>query len=399
MNHRILIAQSGRPTAVMNQSMAGIISEAKKFKEIDRVYGAIKGIRGIINEEFVNLSAETTNNIENIAKTPSSALGTTNDNADDKYIEEVLKVLQAHKITCFFYIGGVGSVRTLEKLSKLASEVGYPLRCIHIPKSIDNDLALNDHVPGFASAAKFVAQAFMGINRDNWAYGGINLIIVSGRNSGFLTAASSMSQSYPDDGPHLIYLPEREFSTHKFVTDVEKVYKKHNRCIVAVSEGIKDKNGRSFIKEISKNIDNKLQLSPTSMLGGFLNYTIRENLEINEVRSDVLGYLQRAFVGCVSEVDSYEAREIGEKAVHFAIWGDKNGSIAIQRTGLYSVEYHLIPLHNIVDKINTMPDHFINKDGNNVTDKYKLFLQPLLGKEIPGTYRLRNNMVEKELNK
>ena len=208
---KILVAQGGGPTAVINQSMVGIVMEARRFPQIGRVYGALHGVRGIVNEEFVDLTQETQGNLENVAKTASSALGSTRDKPDLAYCQDIFKVLRAHEIEHFFYIGGNDSSDTVRIVSEQAQAADYPLCCIHVPKTIDNDLVGSDHTPGFPSAARFVAQAFAGANLDNIALPGVYLAVVMGRHAGFLTAASAMGRKFPDDGPHLIYLPERTF--------------------------------------------------------------------------------------------------------------------------------------------------------------------------------------------
>ena len=198
---KILVAQGGGPTAVINQSLAGVVLEARKFGDVSRVYGAHHGVRGIVNEDLLDLTQETTHNLEMVANTPSSALGSTRDKPDAKYCHEIFKVLQAHEIGAFFYIGGNDSSDTVRIVSEEAAKANYPLRCIHIPKTIDNDLVGNDHTPGFPSAARFVAQAFTGANLDNAALPGVYVGVVMGRHAGFLTAATRARQEIPRRRP------------------------------------------------------------------------------------------------------------------------------------------------------------------------------------------------------
>ena len=218
---KILVAQGGGPTAVINQSLVGVALEARRFAGIERIYGALHGVRGIVDENFVDLTQETRHNLELVANTPSSALGSTRDKPDLQYCQEIFKVLQAHEIGHFFYIGGNDSSDTVLIVSEEARKAGYPLRCIHIPKTIDNDLVGNDHTPGYPSAARFVAQAFAGANLDNAALPGVYVGVVMGRHAGFLTAAAALGKKFPDDGPHLIYLPERTFKLETFLADVK----------------------------------------------------------------------------------------------------------------------------------------------------------------------------------
>lgn len=399
---KVLVAQGGGPTAVINQSLVGAVLESRKFQQVTKVYGAINGVHGIINEEFLDLTQETTHNLEQVAQTPSSALFSTRDKPDEKYCTEIFRVLKAHDIRYFFYIGGNDSADTVRIVNEQAEQSDYEFRAIHIPKTIDNDLMVNDHTPGYGSAARFVANAFIGANLDNKSLPGVYIGVVMGRNAGFLTAASSIAQKYNDDGPHLIYLPERPFDIDKFVLDVKNVYDTYGRCVVAVSEGIQDENGTPILTKLMGSLDcdahGNVQLSGTGALGDALCSHIKKHLPIKRVRSDTFGYLQRSFFSCVSDVDQHEAREVGEKAAQFAIWNNKDGSITIHRTGFYSVDYMLTPLLYVAGKTKHMPDEFINCEGNNVTDAFKFYVRPLLGSGMQQAYRLRAPKAEKILN-
>lgn len=400
---KILVAQGGGPTAVINQSLVGVVLEARRFRQVERIYGARHGVRGIINEDFVDLTQETSHNLELVASTPSSALGSTRDKPDAKYCQEIFNVLRAHEIEHFFYIGGNDSSDTVRIVSLEAQKTGYPLRCIHIPKTIDNDLVGNDHTPGFPSAARFVVQAFAGANLDNAALPGVYVGVVMGRHAGFLTAASALCKKFPEDGPHLIYLPERSFEIEKFLADVKATYARYGRCVIAVSEGIHDAAGTPILSLLAKNLEHdehgNVQLSGTGALADLLCEEIKTKLGIKRVRGDTFGYLQRSFIGCVSDVDQREAREVGEKAVQFAMWGKENGSVAIRRTGFYSVDYDLLPLDAVAGKTRTMEDEFISASGTDVTDAFRMYLRPLLGSAMPDAFRLRFSPVEKVLNK
>jgi len=399
---KVLVAQGGGPTAVINQSMAGVVLEARKFRNVELVYGAYHGVSGIVDEEFLDLTQETSHNIEMVANTPSSALGSTRDKPDLKYCQEIFKVLKAHGIGYFFYIGGNDSSDTVRIVSEEARRADYPLRCIHIPKTIDNDLVGNDHTPGFPSAARFVAQAFMGANLDNAALPGVYLGVVMGRHAGFLTAAAALGKKFPDDGPHLIYVPERVFNIDNFLADVKATYDKHGRCVIAASEGIHDSQGTPIITQLATQVERdahgNVQLSGTGALADLLCDEIKSKLGIKRVRGDTFGYLQRSFIGCVSDVDQREAREVGEKAVQYAMWGDRDGSVAIKRTGFYSVDYQLVPLESVAGKTRAMEDAFIAANGTDVTDAFRMYLRPLLGSGLPDAYRLRLNKVDKILN-
>jgi 6-phosphofructokinase 1 len=400
---KVLVAQGGGPTAVINQSLVGVVLESRKFTQVTSVYGAINGVRGIINEEFLDLTQETTHNLEQVAITPSSALLSTRDKPDEKYCQEMFRVMRAHDVRYFFYVGGNDSSDTVHIVNGQAEKAGYEFRAIHIPKTIDNDLVVNDHTPGYGSAARFVAQAFIGANLDNASLPGVYIAVVMGRNAGFLTAASAVARKYPDDGPHLIYLPERAFNVDRFLKDVKAKYDKFGRCVVAVSEGILDPDGSPVITKLVDRIERdahgNVQLSGTGALGDLLAQQIKQHHSIKRIRSDTFGYLQRSFFGCVSDVDQHEAREVGERAVQFALWHNLDGSVTIHRTGNYSVDYRLSPLEEIAAKTRKMPDEYINADGNDVTDRFMLYVRPLLGSGLQSPHRLRAPRVAKLLKK
>jgi len=396
---KILVAQGGGPTAVINQSLVGVILEARRFHSIGRVYGARHGVRGIVDEEFVDLTQETTPHLELVASTPSSALGSTRDKPDGKYCQEIFKALQAHEIEHFFYIGGNDSADTVRIVSQEAQKDHYPLRCIHIPKTIDNDLVGNDHTPGFPSAARFVVQAFAGANLDNAALPGVYVGVVMGRHAGFLTAASALGKKFPDDGPHLIYLPECTFMLERFLADVKAVYERLGRCVIAVSEGVHDANGTPIASLLVKNVEHdaygNVQLSGNGALADLLCEEIKSKLNIKRVRGDTLGYLQRSFLGCVSDVDQREAREVGEKAVQFAMWRNQDGSVAIKRTGAYAVDYELLALEQVAGQTRVMDEAFITSNRTQVTEAFHRYLRPLLGSDMPEACRLRFHPVAK----
>ena len=398
---KILVAQGGGPTAVINQSMAGVVLEARRFGEVSRVYGARHGVRGIVDEDFIDLTQETVQQLENVAATPAAALGSTRDKPDLKYCQEIFAVLRAHQIGHFFYIGGNDSSDTVRIVSQEATKVGYPLRCMHIPKTIDNDLVGNDHTPGFPSAARFVVQAFAGANLDNAALPGVYVGVVMGRHAGFLTAAAALARKFPDDGPHLIYVPERVFEIERFLADVKETYARFGRCVIAVSEGIHDSTGAAIISQLApslgKDAHGNVQLSGTGALADLLCDQIKARLGFKRVRGDTFGYLQRSFLGCVSDVDQREAREVGEKAVQFAMWGERSGSVAIQRSGNYAVDYQLLPLEAVAGKTRTMESQLLSASGTDVTDAFVHYLQPLLGAGMPQAHRLRGAKVARVL--
>lgn len=403
-SHRILIAQGGGPTAVINQSLVGAVLAAKAFPSVQSIYGARHGVRGILNEDFVDLGLEDINHLERVAATPASALGSTRDKPDAAYCLQMLEVIKAHGITHFFYIGGNDSSDTVRILVQEAAKAGHVLAGVHIPKTIDNDLMGNDHTPGFPSAAKFVAQAFAGADLDNAALPGVYVAVVMGRHAGFLTAASALARSGVDDGPHLIYLPERVFEIDRFLADVKAVHERLGRCVVAVSEGVHDAGGQAILAQlaerrsggIERDAHGNVQLSGTGALADLLCEEIKSRLGIKRVRGDTFGYLQRSFLGCVSTVDAREARDAGAVAVRYALQHGQVGSVAIRRDASapgYSVEYALQPLEAVAALTRVMDPGFINAAGNDVTPAFVDYLRPLLGSDLPQAARLTGRAV------
>lgn len=380
----MLIAQSGGPSMVINQSLIGAVLEAKKHKCIKKIYGALHGIKGIIGEDFIDLRKETTKTLEAVAASPSSALGSVRKKPTAEDCKTIFKVLHKLNIRFFFYIGGNDSAETVHIINIEAMKAGFDIRCFHIPKTIDNDLRSNDHTPGFGSAAKFVACAIMGVNLDNCALPGVHISVIMGRHAGFLTAASALARVYPDDGPHLIYLPERPFSITKFITDVKRVYAKYGRCIIAVSEGISDNKGVAIASKFSSEVDShgNVQLSGTGALGDLLAKEIKARTKISRVRADTFGYLQRSFPGTISEVDAIEARSVGKEAVKCACTSYSSGSIAIKRKPgrKYAVSFQRVPLKDVARDSREMPDQHINKEGNDVTQAFIKYAAPIVGK-------------------
>jgi len=399
---KLVIAQGGGPTVVINQSLVGAVLEARLFPQIERIYGARYGVRGIVNEDFVDLSTETRANLEAIAATPSSALGSTRDKPDHAYCRSIFASLKAHGASWFLYIGGNDTAETVRIVSEEAAKERYDLRCIHIPKTIDNDLMENDHTPGFPSAARFVVQAFMGADLDNRSLPGVYVAIVMGRQAGFLTAASAAARTIEGDGPHLIYLPERIFDTARFLSEVKSVHDRLGRCVIAISEGVHDANGTLLaVKQaetVEKDAHGNVHLSAASALADLLCEEIKSKLGIKRVRGDTFGYLQRSFVGCASDVDRREAREVGEFAIKQAIWGSGDGSVAIRRIGDYAVDYALVKLAKVGGKTKLMADAFIASSGSEVTPAFQEYLRPLLGGDLPQPARLRGGAIPKVLN-
>jgi len=391
-----VVAQSGGPTVVINASLVGVIEECQKHPEIEKLYGAIHAVAGMVKDHFIDLTKLPKKTLELVASTPSSAIATSRDKPDEEYCAKILDVLKKRNIRYFFYIGGNDSANTALILNTVARKANYDVRAFHVPKTVDNDLLVTDHCPGYGSAAKFVAMALIGDDLDNRALPGVKIDVVMGRHAGFLTAAAALAKTREDDGPHLVYMPERTVSMDKFCGEVDGVLKKLGRCVVAVSEGIRDTDGETWAKKLAKQAEadahGNIQLSGTGALADFLAAQVKEKLKVKRVRADTFGYLQRSFPGIQSLIDKDEARRCGRKAVEFAFGEHENGSVAIKRLGngpKYAVELFRTELASVAEKTKSMPAEFINDEGNGVTDAFVEYAAPLVD-ELPKTEYLGN---------
>ena len=389
----MVIAQSGGPSMVINQSLVGAVLEARKSPRIGRILGARHGILGILGNDYVDLRKPSVKKLETIAKTPSSALGSCRKkpNADD--CRAIFEEFRKLDVGYFFYIGGNDSADAARIVAEEAEKEGYPLVVYHIPKTIDNDLRSCDHTPGFGSAARFVASAIMGDDLDNRALGGVKIDIIMGRDAGFLTAASALARVREDDGPHLIYLPEVPFSEEKFVKDVQAAMKKYGRCVCAISEGIRGKDGVAIGAKLGsgeKDSHGNVQMSGTGALGDALARVIKEKAQIKRVRADTFGYLQRSFPGVASETDQAEAFAAGQSAVMAALKGElSKGTIAILRAKgkKYQAAFAARPIADAAKYTRSVPSEFIAKNGHDVTPAFIEYARPLVGK-LPETATL-----------
>lgn len=390
-----VVAQGGGPTAVINQSLVGVVEGLRDAPEIDRIYGARHGVRGIIEERVTDLKGVAWETMERVARTPSAGLGSTRDKPDEAYCAKIFETCRKHDVHYFFYIGGNDSSDACRIVNELSDEAGYELRCFHVPKTVDNDLVENDHTPGYASAARYVAMAFMGDNLDNASIPGIKINVVMGRHAGFLTAASALMREREEDGPHLVYVPERAFDLERFVREVRHAYRAYGRCQIAVSEGISDADGNSIGASLIKgetDAHGNVQLSGSGALGDNLAELLKRELgeggKPPRVRADTLGYAQRCWPDA-SPVDQREAREAGRLAATIARAGNTDGSITIKRvsTSPYEARLERVDLEAVAAKTRHMPDEFINASGNHVTSAFCDWLRPLVG-EMPQAGRL-----------
>jgi 6-phosphofructokinase 1 len=369
---------------VINQSLAGIVLEARRHAAIGKVFGARHGVLGILGDDLIDLGAQSEASLELVASTPAAALGSVRKKPTREECIAMFETFRKHDIRYLFYIGGNDSAETANIILECARAERHPIRVIHVPKTIDNDLRVTDHCPGFGSAAKFVAQAFMGDNLDNRSLKGIKINVVMGRHAGYLTAASVLGRRYADDGPHLVYVPEVAFDEKRFLADVKRVYKKLGRCMIAVSEGIHDKRGATVAEKLAtraeRDAHGNVQLSGSGALGDHLAGMVRGALPGARVRADTFGYLQRSFAGCWSERDAREARLVGRDAVRYALRG-RSGTVVLTRAKgrRYVCRTALTALDKVAKHTKSMERRFINRAGNNITQAFLDYAGPLAG--------------------
>ncbi len=382
-----MFGQSGGPTSVINASASGVIQEALKQNDIQKVYGLAHGIKGLLNEDFYDMSCESLESLNLLKTTPSSALGSVryklaDPDKDDTDFKRILEVFKKYNIRYFFYNGGNDSMDTCNKISKFMQKVGYECRVMGVPKTIDNDLWGTDHCPGYGSAAKYIATSTMEVYLDARVYDTsmVTILEVMGRNAGWLTAATALA-AYKGLGPDLIYLPEITFDLDKFLSDVKKVYDKTGKVLIAVSEGIKDKDGR-YISEYGSDMAKQKDAFGHAQLGG-LAYTLA-NIVKNEMSTKVRGIefslLQRCAAHMASLTDVEEAFMAGQAAVQYAVQGITDKMVAFEREEgpEYKCKIKLVDLSDVANTEKKIPREWINEEGNGLNQQFIDYALPLI---------------------
>ena len=383
-----VIGQSGGPTSVINASAYGAIKTALEASEIEKVYGALNGIKGILDDNLIDMGAEDPEELALMKYTPSSALGSCryklkSADVDDTDYKRILEVFKKHNIRYFFYNGGNDSMDTCNKVSKFMLENGYECRVMGIPKTIDNDLAGTDHCPGYASAAKYIATSVMEIYHDARVYdtGMITVIEAMGRNAGWLTAAAALAGA-KGNGADLIYLPEIAFDLDSFVEKVKKIYDAKGKCIVVVSEGIKDKDGK-YISEYGADLAQTKDSFGHAQLGGlasFLADTLK-NATGAKVRGIELSLLQRCAAHCASQTDIDESFNSGKAAVENAIAGITDKMVGFEREyvdGKYKCNIKLFDLSVVANTEKKVPLEWLNETQDGLNEKFVEYALPLI---------------------
>lgn len=394
----LIVAQSGGPTSAINATLAGVIVEAQKSKEIDKVYGACYGIQGVLDENFIDLNqkVDTQDKIDMLRRTPAAALGSCrfkldDPEKDDTQFRQIFDIFHKYNIGYFIYIGGNDSMDTVHKLSVYCEKNGIDdIKVIGGPKTIDNDLCGIDHCPGFGSAAKYIATVFAELEQEINVYETKSVIIVEmmGRNAGWLTAAAALAEKKNGKTPYLIYLEERTFSMEKFISDVKEKLDEHDTVLVAVSEGVHDEEGRYICDTLPGESDTDVfGHSMLSGTGRVLEEEVKEKIGC-KVRSIELNLLQRCASHIMSETDINESFNLGQNAVRIAVSGESGKMSSLKRvpSDKYEVEYCAVDIANVANLEKKVPASWINETGNGVTEEMINYLSPLVQGELSCLY-------------
>ena len=380
MENNVLVVHGGGPTAVMNSSLYGVIEEAAKNPQVDVVYGAIGGMEGIVKEHLMNLSAFDEETLKRLLKTPGSAIGSSRYPVTDEDYQNIPSIMEKYQIRYLLPNGGNGTMDTCGKIYEACVKAGYTdLKVVGIPKTIDNDIAVTDHTPGYGSAARYVAATTAEIAADvNSLPIHVCVIEALGRNAGWITAASALARKQEGDAPHLIYLPERPFDEEQFLTDVKALYEKLGGVVVVVSEGLKKADGTPIVDPIFKT-DRAIYYGDVS---SHLAELVIRKLGI-KARSEKPGLAGRASIAWQSETDRDEAVMAGRAALRAAVNGSTGVMIGFDREcaedGSYRIQTTMIPIEKVMLLEKTVPDEFISEKGNDVTPAFTEWCRPLVG--------------------
>lgn len=380
MGENLLIVHGGGPTAVINASLYGAVEEARKHPEIEHIYAAKNGTGGLLKGEVIDMTNVPEEKLKLLLQTPGSAIGTSRDALEAPEYQKMAEILKEMNIGYVLMNGGNGTMDTCGKLYKACKANGGEVKVMGIPKTMDNDIAITDHAPGYGSAALYIAQSTAELVADVKGLA-IHVVILeaSGRNAGWITAASALAADQGGDGPDLIYLPERAFDEEEFLEDVKELLKKKSGIVVVASEGLHDKEGKPIVKPIFKTGRATYFGDVAAHLAGVVIQKLGY-----KARGEKPGLLGRCSIYMQSEVDREEAQLAGEIACREVLSGNTGKMVGFKRvsTEPYKVEPILIDIEEVMMHERTMPDEFINERGNGVTEAFKEWARPLLGEEI-----------------
>jgi 6-phosphofructokinase 1 len=397
----LVVGQSGGPTAVINSSLQGVIEEARRHTEIKGIYGMLNGIEGLLDENMIDLRRQPRLTIKGLSSTPSAALGSCRYKLATNDYTRILELLTAHNIRYFFYIGGNDSMDTSHKISQLAEKEGYELHVIGVPKTVDNDLEVTDHSPGYGSVARWVAISTMEAGLDTVAIGVVDkvkVIEVMGRDTGWITAGTTLGKRSEDDAPHLTYVPEVAFIDDRFVEDVRKVYDRLGFCVITACEGLKDESGKSLVESKSAIDTDAFGHRQLGGVGDYLCQLVSTKLNL-KARFDKPGTIQRVSMALASKVDLKEAYAVGQAAVKQATKGETDKMVTLVRAPRrrYRCTTGLVELEKVATATKAMPRDFINREGNGMTQEYRRYAMPLIGDSLPEYVKIKKVLVPKKL--
>lgn len=388
----LIVGQSGGPTVAINSSLSGVIQEAMAQSVVGEVYGMYRGIRGLLQEQLIDLRRQPAGVVDGLRHTPGAALGTVRYKVTEADYDRILDVLKKHNIRYLHYIGGNDSSDTSWQLARLAASAGYELHVVAVPKTVDNDLVHTDHCPGYPSAARFVAMAARDTGRDTEAMGPespVKILEVMGRNAGWLTAAAALARQEEGDPPHLVYVPERPVSVEQLLQDVERCYREREYVVIAMSEGAQESPGKTLGEAFApKEVD----MFGHRMKGGVSDFvaTLLSGKLGLKVRLDKPNYLQRSLMVCASAVDLDEAFRVGQEAVRQAVAGCPEGMVTLVRDPGpgYHCSLEVVSLAEVANKEKMLPAEFMNEAGNYPTNAFMDYARPLVGELSPHYVRL-----------
>lgn len=392
----VIVAQSGGPTVAINASLAGVLDAALQNENYETVYGSVYGILGILEDRLMNLNEQFEKNpefIDTLKVSPAMYLGSCRYKLpdyedDDATYAFIFNQFKKYNVGAFFYIGGNDSMDTVLKLSHYGEQIGSDIRIIGIPKTIDNDLCITDHTPGYGSAAKYVASSILEVAHDTFIYSvkSVTIVEIMGRDAGWLTAASALARNEYNSAPHLIYFPEVAFDKEAFIADVKEQLSKRNNVIIAVSEGIRDKEGNYISASTATN--DQFGHSQLSGTGKCLEYLIKESINV-KVRSIELNVLQRCAAHISSLTDLNESFALGSHAVEYAVNGQTKCMLTLNRVSdkPYEITIGTADIKGIANEAKSIPREWINEAGNDITDALYDYMAPLIDGEPVVKYK------------
>jgi len=389
---------------VINHSLVAVIQEAAKHEAIEGVYGMVHGVGGLLRENLIDLRRERQETIQGLLSTPASALGSCRYKVTPQDYERILQIFRAHNVRYFVYIGGNDSMDTAHRVAQLADDRRYELRVMGVPKTMDNDLALTDHCPGYGSAARFIALATMDTGKDLEAmrtFDDVNILETLGRNAGWLAASAFLAKRSAEDAPHLVYVPERTFHEDEFLEDVRETHRELGYVFVAVSQAIRDEQHRTVGTDLSSVAEDAFGHKTMSQSSGTANYLRRIVSEKLGLHARVLrpSLIARDFTSCVSRPDQKEAYLTGRSAVSHAVQGNSGYMVTLVREPgpTYGCTTGLAPLQDVANTDKLLPQEYINERGNGITEAFREYALPLLGDPLPRYVRLERFAVPKKL--